>query len=78
MTVAQNISFGLEMLRKPKAQIKDTVDSILRLVRMDIRVLWSSENGSIEPPRAPIHRQSVLGRARNVGHQSVRMATYRC
>ena len=78
MTVAQNISFGLEMLRKPKAQIKDTVDSILRLVRMDIRVLRSSENGSSEPPRAPIHRQSVLGRARNVGHQSVRMATYRC
>ena len=35
MTVAQNVSFGLEMLRKPKAQIKDTVDSILRLVRMD-------------------------------------------
>ena len=34
MTVSQNVSFGLEMLGKPKAEIKETVDSVLGLVRM--------------------------------------------
>lgn len=34
MTVAQNISFGLEMLRKPKHQIKETVSEMLALVKM--------------------------------------------
>ncbi|MFO1089234.1 MAG: ABC transporter ATP-binding protein [Hyphomicrobiales bacterium] len=34
MTVAQNIGFGLEMLGKPKAEITDTVDKMLALVRM--------------------------------------------
>jgi len=34
MTVAENIAFGLEMLKKPKAQIKATVDEMLDLVQM--------------------------------------------
>jgi spermidine/putrescine transport system ATP-binding protein len=35
MTVAQNISFGLEMLGKPKDQIKETVREMLALVKME-------------------------------------------
>ena len=35
MSVAQNIAFGLEMLGKPKAEIKSTVDEMLQLVRME-------------------------------------------
>jgi spermidine/putrescine transport system ATP-binding protein len=35
MTVAQNISFGLEMLGKPKSQIKETVGDMLALVQME-------------------------------------------
>lgn len=35
MTVAQNISFGLEMLRRPRAEIDDTVSTMLKLVRME-------------------------------------------
>lgn len=35
MTVAQNIAFGLEMLGKPKNQIKDTVSAMLALVKME-------------------------------------------
>ncbi|WP_050929781.1 ABC transporter ATP-binding protein [Aestuariivita boseongensis] len=35
MSVAQNIAFGLEMLGKPKAEVKSTVDDMLRLVRME-------------------------------------------
>ena len=35
MTVAQNISFGLEMLGKPKSDIKETVAEMLALVKMD-------------------------------------------
>jgi spermidine/putrescine transport system ATP-binding protein len=34
MSVAGNIAFGLEMLGKPKAEIRDTVDRMLDLVRM--------------------------------------------
>ncbi len=34
LTVAQNIAFGLEMLNRPKAEIKSTVDEMLTLVRM--------------------------------------------
>jgi spermidine/putrescine transport system ATP-binding protein len=34
MTVGQNIGFGLEMLRKPKAEISSRVDEMLRLVQM--------------------------------------------
>ncbi|MGF0539116.1 ABC transporter ATP-binding protein [Agrobacterium sp. ES01] len=34
MTVAQNISFGLEMLGKPKAEIKARVEEMLELVHM--------------------------------------------
>ncbi|MGI3210875.1 ABC transporter ATP-binding protein [Roseovarius tibetensis] len=34
MTVVQNIAFGLEMLRKPKREVTDTVDEMLNLVRM--------------------------------------------
>lgn len=34
MTVAQNIAFGLEMLDKPRAEVKKTVDEMLALVRM--------------------------------------------
>ena len=34
MTVAQNIGFGLEMLGKPKAEVRDTVARMLDLVRM--------------------------------------------
>jgi len=35
MTVAKNISFGLEMLGKPKSAIADTVDRMLALVKME-------------------------------------------
>lgn len=34
MTVAQNIAFGLEMLNRPKAEVKQTVAEMLELVRM--------------------------------------------
>src|SRR5210317_844928 len=34
MTVAQNISFGLEMLGNPKGHIKETVSEMLTLVKM--------------------------------------------
>ena len=34
MTVAGNISFGLEMLGKPKSEIDETVDRMLQLVQM--------------------------------------------
>jgi spermidine/putrescine transport system ATP-binding protein len=35
MTVAQNISFGLEMLGRPKSEIDGRVSEMLRLVRME-------------------------------------------
>ena len=35
MTVAQNISFGLEMLGKPKPEIQKTVGNMLALVKME-------------------------------------------
>ncbi len=35
MTVAENIAFGLEMLRRPKAEVQETVDRMLKLVRME-------------------------------------------
>jgi len=35
MTVAENISFGLEMLNKPKQEIKETLNKMLSLVRME-------------------------------------------
>jgi spermidine/putrescine transport system ATP-binding protein len=35
MTVAENIGFGLEMLRKPKTEIKARVAEMLKLVRME-------------------------------------------
>ncbi|MEM9765519.1 MAG: ABC transporter ATP-binding protein [Pseudomonadota bacterium] len=35
MTVAQNIGFGLEMLKKPKAEVRETVRAMLALVRME-------------------------------------------
>lgn len=35
MTVAQNISFGLEMLGKPKHEVKETVSKMLALVKME-------------------------------------------
>ncbi|MCP5071687.1 MAG: ABC transporter ATP-binding protein [Rhodobacteraceae bacterium] len=35
MSVAQNIAFGLEMQGKPKAEIKATVDEMLKLVQME-------------------------------------------
>ena len=35
MTVAGNIGFGLEMLGRPKAEVADAVDQMLRLVRME-------------------------------------------
>ena len=35
MTVEQNISFALEMLEKPAEEIAQTVDSMLKLVRME-------------------------------------------
>ncbi|CAB1061987.1 Spermidine/putrescine import ABC transporter ATP-binding protein PotA (TC 3.A.1.11.1) [Olavius sp. associated proteobacterium Delta 1] len=35
MTVAQNISFGLEMLGKSKSHIKETVSAMLALVKME-------------------------------------------
>ena len=35
MTVAENISFGLEMLEKPASEIKPVVDEVLGLVQME-------------------------------------------
>lgn len=34
MTVAQNIAYGLEMDKLPKAQIKDSVDEILQVIQL--------------------------------------------
>ena len=34
MTVAQNVAFGLERLRKPRSEIEATVDEVLTLVKM--------------------------------------------
>ncbi|TVQ53675.1 MAG: ABC transporter ATP-binding protein [Rhodobacteraceae bacterium] len=34
LTVAQNVAFGLEMLRRPKKEIAETVDKMLALVKM--------------------------------------------
>jgi len=33
-TVAENVAFGLQMLKRPKQQVRDTVDQMLELVRM--------------------------------------------
>ena len=35
MTVAENISFGLEMLERPAAEIKPVVDAVLGMVQME-------------------------------------------
>ena len=35
MTVAENVSFGLEMLEKPKEEIEQTVNNMLKLVQME-------------------------------------------
>lgn len=35
MTVAQNIAFGLEMLGRPASEVAETVDAMLKLVRME-------------------------------------------
>jgi len=35
MTVAQNVSFGLEMLEKPQSEIDQTVNEMLKLVQME-------------------------------------------
>ena len=35
LTVGQNIAFGLEMLGRPKGEVADTVERMLRLVRME-------------------------------------------
>ncbi|WP_118135790.1 ABC transporter ATP-binding protein [Oceanicella sp. SM1341] len=35
LTVAQNIAFGLQRLGKPKAEVADTVERMLRLVKME-------------------------------------------
>ena len=35
MSVARNVAFGLEMLGKPKREIEETVNDMLRLVRME-------------------------------------------
>ncbi|SFU08724.1 ABC transporter ATP-binding protein [Sedimentitalea nanhaiensis] len=35
MSVAANIAFGLQMLGKPKAEVRDTVDEMLKLVQME-------------------------------------------
>ncbi|SLN62340.1 ABC transporter ATP-binding protein [Oceanibacterium hippocampi] len=35
MTVAENIGFGLEMLGKPKSEVRETADRMLKLVRME-------------------------------------------
>ncbi|GJL80404.1 MAG: spermidine/putrescine import ATP-binding protein PotA [marine bacterium B5-7] len=35
LTVAQNVAFGLEMLNKPKDEIADAVDRMLKLVRLE-------------------------------------------
>ena len=35
LTVAQNVAFGLEMLGRPKAEVRETVDRMLALVKLD-------------------------------------------
>ncbi|KPA23469.1 Spermidine/putrescine import ATP-binding protein PotA [Shimia sp. SK013] len=35
MSVARNVGFGLEMLRRPKAEIKDTIEEMLALVQLE-------------------------------------------
>lgn len=38
MTVAENVAFGLEQQKLPKAEIKSRVDKVLQLVKMDMYV----------------------------------------
>ena len=45
MTVAQNIGFGLEMLKKPKAEIAARVTEMLGLVRMEELCNRSTSHG---------------------------------
>ena len=44
MTVAANVAFGLERLRKPKDEIEATVDQVLNLVKMKHRRYCCSTN----------------------------------
>ena len=57
MSVAQNIAFGLTMQRKPKAQIAQRIDEVLRLVRMeDLRDRATSEISGGQQQRVALAR----------------------
>ena len=57
MSVAQNIAFGLTMQRKPKAQITQRIDEVLRLVRMeDLRNRATSEISGGQQQRVALAR----------------------
>ena len=57
MTVGQNISFGLEMLGKPKAEIEARVSQMLKLVRMeDLRNRRTSQISGGQQQRVALAR----------------------
>lgn len=57
MSVAGNIAFGLEMLGKPKNEIRQTVDEMLRLVRMeDLKERRTSEISGGQQQRVALAR----------------------
>jgi spermidine/putrescine transport system ATP-binding protein len=57
MTVAGNIAFGLEMLGRPKAEVAQTVDKMLRLVRMeDLKHRRTSEISGGQQQRVALAR----------------------
>lgn len=57
MSVANNIAFGLEMLGKPKDEVRDTVDKMLRLVQMeDLKTRRTSEISGGQQQRVALAR----------------------
>jgi spermidine/putrescine transport system ATP-binding protein len=57
MTVAGNIAFGLEMLRRPRAETERTVDEMLRLIRMgELRDRRTSEISGGQQQRVALAR----------------------
>jgi len=64
MTVADNVAFGLERLKKPKAEIKATVERVLTDRRFGSRFSISLPNSMISPPetcsKPAIRRNKVV------------------
>ena len=70
MTVAENVAFGLQMLKRPRDEVVRTVDEMLRLVRLEalknrrtseLSAASSANIGALSPPAArfPPRRPSL-------------------